>query len=509
MILIVEKVIRGGISLCSKRYIKVNNKYSDDLNHDQILKVDLKYLQEHNLCKDLPFYLENKVVPGTNQLISNEKACDKLVAKPNSKIIIKPKYGYSIELCYQDTDSYIYNISTEDFYEVMKSMLEKFDTNTQVVLSESQFILCLCGRGWNPGELTGWRYSLWLPPCSPLQCYDSKTTHEMWSGEEQHFLKYHVNNDIDKQADFVNVLGCLKYISNTLARHWESCGTMPLVGRFSRGSPVSPAPSFIFTFITLIGYQDLAVMSRPNLFNQSVNLNLAEQKSVKFAAYFVEVTSQIVSTDVLGRLRHDWKVTRQVNVQSLKATRHVYKSYISGGFLSTTPSRQLALADSWKGILVVRDWLAGVTWSRRHKRERNAAQVFMGGSDPAAPILADQQARPVDVRCGARQTHPRRSEAIMFDFIKPPAAKENTTDLPLFNCTVPNGASRMILVKVFCLIRVGVAPESTKPDIVKFAMTSFTTQSAGVRLQESVDHRQSAGVSRQELVGRSQSAGVR
>ncbi|KAJ8884324.1 hypothetical protein PR048_016181 [Dryococelus australis] len=35
---------------------------------------------------------------------------------------------------------------------------------------------------------------------------------------------------------------------------------------------------------------------------------------------------------------------------------------------------------------------------------------FVGGSDPAAPILADQQARPADVRREARQTHPRRSE---------------------------------------------------------------------------------------------------
>ncbi|KAJ8866989.1 hypothetical protein PR048_032851 [Dryococelus australis] len=45
-------------------------------------------------------------------------------------------------------------------------------------------------------------------------------------------------------------------------RKWESCRAMPLVGGSSRGSPVSPAPSFrrrsIFTSTTLIG--------RPNLF---------------------------------------------------------------------------------------------------------------------------------------------------------------------------------------------------------------------------------------------------
>ncbi|KAJ8882669.1 hypothetical protein PR048_014481 [Dryococelus australis] len=53
-------------------------------------------------------------------------------------------------------------------------------------------------------------------------------------------------------------------------RKWESCRTMPLVGGFSRGSPVYLAPSFrrhsIFTSITLIGSQDLAVKRRPNIF---------------------------------------------------------------------------------------------------------------------------------------------------------------------------------------------------------------------------------------------------
>ncbi|KAJ8888491.1 hypothetical protein PR048_007982 [Dryococelus australis] len=44
-------------------------------------------------------------------------------------------------------------------------------------------------------------------------------------------------------------------------RTWESCRTMPLVGGFSRGSPVSPTLSLrrcsILTLITLIGFQDL------------------------------------------------------------------------------------------------------------------------------------------------------------------------------------------------------------------------------------------------------------
>ncbi|KAJ8883343.1 hypothetical protein PR048_015186 [Dryococelus australis] len=59
-------------------------------------------------------------------------------------------------------------------------------------------------------------------------------------------------------------------VGSLVYRKWESCRVMPLVGGFSRGYPVYPAPSFwcrsIFTSITLIGSQDLAFKSRPNLF---------------------------------------------------------------------------------------------------------------------------------------------------------------------------------------------------------------------------------------------------
>ncbi|KAJ8892532.1 hypothetical protein PR048_005113 [Dryococelus australis] len=51
---------------------------------------------------------------------------------------------------------------------------------------------------------------------------------------------------------------------------WELCQTMPLVCVFSLRSPVFPAPSFrrrsISTSITLIGFQDLAIESHPDLF---------------------------------------------------------------------------------------------------------------------------------------------------------------------------------------------------------------------------------------------------
>ncbi|KAJ8891808.1 hypothetical protein PR048_004362 [Dryococelus australis] len=54
---------------------------------------------------------------------------------------------------------------------------------------------------------------------------------------------------------------------------WESCRTILLVDGSFRGSPASSAPSFrcrsIFSPITLISSQDLAVKSHPNLFTHS------------------------------------------------------------------------------------------------------------------------------------------------------------------------------------------------------------------------------------------------
>ncbi|XP_035209175.1 uncharacterized protein LOC118185154 [Stegodyphus dumicola] len=42
--------------------------------------------------------------------------------------VMAPKYGKNIILLYMDTDSFIYDIKTDDFYEDMKGMLEHFDT---------------------------------------------------------------------------------------------------------------------------------------------------------------------------------------------------------------------------------------------------------------------------------------------------------------------------------------------------------------------------------------------
>ena len=43
---------------------------------------------------------------------------------------MKPKYGDSVKLCYMDTDSFIMNIKTEDFYKDIANDVEKrFDTS--------------------------------------------------------------------------------------------------------------------------------------------------------------------------------------------------------------------------------------------------------------------------------------------------------------------------------------------------------------------------------------------
>ena len=41
--------------------------------------------------------------------------------------IMKPKYGDNIQLLMTDTDSFVYQIKTEDFYEDMKGMKEHYD----------------------------------------------------------------------------------------------------------------------------------------------------------------------------------------------------------------------------------------------------------------------------------------------------------------------------------------------------------------------------------------------
>ena len=41
-----------------------------------------------------------------------------------------PKYGDNLKLCYIDTDSFVYDIRTEDFYaDIADDVLERFNTS--------------------------------------------------------------------------------------------------------------------------------------------------------------------------------------------------------------------------------------------------------------------------------------------------------------------------------------------------------------------------------------------
>ncbi|KAJ8891634.1 hypothetical protein PR048_004162 [Dryococelus australis] len=70
-------------------------------------------------------------------------------------------------------------------------------------------------------------------------------------------------------------------------RMWDSCRTMPLVGGFSRGSPIHTGLSFrccsILTLVSLIGPQYLAVKSRPNLFTHSLACSLSARPAADLA----------------------------------------------------------------------------------------------------------------------------------------------------------------------------------------------------------------------------------
>ena len=47
--------------------------------------------------------------------------------------IIKSKYGSSAKLCYTDTDSFIINLKTEDFYkDISENVIERFDTSNYI-----------------------------------------------------------------------------------------------------------------------------------------------------------------------------------------------------------------------------------------------------------------------------------------------------------------------------------------------------------------------------------------
>ena len=54
---------------------------------------------------------------------------------------MKPKYANNVKLCYMDTDSFIINIKTNDFYEDISNDVEnRFDTSNYEVLKKFRYL---------------------------------------------------------------------------------------------------------------------------------------------------------------------------------------------------------------------------------------------------------------------------------------------------------------------------------------------------------------------------------
>ena len=132
--------------------------YDENNYKGYIFEVDVKYSKRlHELHSDLPFLSERMEVNKCKKLVCNLFNKKKYVAHINTlkqalhhglklkKIhrviefnqeawlkpyIDKPKYNNDVKLCYMDTDSFIMNIKTNDFYKDIANDVEnKFDTS--------------------------------------------------------------------------------------------------------------------------------------------------------------------------------------------------------------------------------------------------------------------------------------------------------------------------------------------------------------------------------------------
>ena len=80
-------------------------------------------MKRTNLKMNKPVYLELSILE-ISKLLMYEFWYD----------YMKPKYGDNVKLCYMDTDSFIMNIKTEDFYKDIANDVEKrFDTSNYEV----------------------------------------------------------------------------------------------------------------------------------------------------------------------------------------------------------------------------------------------------------------------------------------------------------------------------------------------------------------------------------------
>ena len=138
MLLMVEKGIRGGICHSIHRYTKANNKYMQNYNNNEESSY-IQYLDTNNLygwamSKKLPVngfkWFDSDNINEINEDFiktydeNNDKGYD----------YMKAKYDDNVKLCHMDTDSFIMNIKTNDFYKDISNDVEnRFDTSNYKV----------------------------------------------------------------------------------------------------------------------------------------------------------------------------------------------------------------------------------------------------------------------------------------------------------------------------------------------------------------------------------------
>ena len=98
-----------------------------------------KYVMKPNVKDRHPFSKELFAVEmGKTEIKMNKAVYLGLVVLDLSKTLkyefhydyMQPKYGSRVRLCYMDTDSFLYEIETEDFYrDIAKDLETKFDTS--------------------------------------------------------------------------------------------------------------------------------------------------------------------------------------------------------------------------------------------------------------------------------------------------------------------------------------------------------------------------------------------
>lgn len=103
-------------STCAEKLISLPNFHSASVFDENLVAVQMK---PEKVVLDKPIYIGFTVLE-----LSKSHMYDFHYS------VMKPLYGDRIELCYTDTDSFIYHIQTTDFYDTMKNdLLRYFDTS--------------------------------------------------------------------------------------------------------------------------------------------------------------------------------------------------------------------------------------------------------------------------------------------------------------------------------------------------------------------------------------------